>query len=1564
MKKRTAAIFLTLALCLTLLPTAALAAEGDPNVVNPVFNNYGRADINCETDTVIDVSDVSSAGTIYVTVKNEGCTITLTGKNNSKVNVNIGYNTSSVNAMGKLPEKLILSNFSTGGEISTPYFHLNEDSILTVEIDGTVEVGGFQGGDQGKINRKEGISVSLSGKGNSLFRVGTMRANKLTLNNCVINAEEISAGKALNINNCTVSMSGDAEITANNISIDGSALSNVQEIYAFSGTGADDAAVETSIDVKNNSTIGMTGKIYNAKNITIENSTVNYTGSYNDVRLGELFHSLSVTGSTITGAETVGERYPAIGLNLGYWYQWNGKGTETPTITINNSEVSARSGKYGAAIGRGYGSSMQDHPAMTISINNSKVTAVAQEGAGIGSGAIYGDRAVGKLTISIADSTVNVSSVSGAGIGSGFSKVKTDVPTDITISGTSTVTAVSQHGAGIGAGQFDSTTSGTGIPMEFGAGIKDWDDTNDSGSAEVGNTDSTSVKMALYANYEDALGTNSGTLTINGGTVKAESGVKAVSLTVSADKPMMEYTLADDDDVPSVTTPINRTDVNGTATESYNLRPGFRSLAFWPVADGTYTLSYGSGNDPDPLLDATDNSSTFSVSLNEGADTDALNSFDVVRQQKLSGSVGLKGSDGSEINGSTTVSTTIQVDLSGVTPSDVADGQSLTYQWYKDGAAIDDAINASYTPTDPGVYFCAVTGTGLYRGTLNSQAVTVVADTTTAPEMPTMANRTDDSITLNVPSDSGTYQYGLVTADAINWQDSPAFTALDRNTEYSFVQRSGEGAPVSAAAAFSTLPGKPGESELQIDYVNETFTLANGVTAYSDDTCAEVIGGNDPNSSITGYIGETVYLKYDDVALTDDNADKVVTAVSVPSRPAAPTLTADMISASDTSLSLTGTAGVTYAIFSANDTANPTETIVGAGDTITFDGLSSETAYVIKARREATATEFSSYQARVEVTTSAPLARIGITPVKTEYPYTGEQQSFEFTTVPAGIDGFTVKYYWIENGTFTEETETAPINVGNYKVHITRAADSNYAAVNMTFDMSITAGEQSAPAAPEAEAVTAASITLKAPEGSEGKTMEYAYVMGADGEAESLNEDDWTADTSFSSLQPGTAYTFFARYAASGNYDASPASIGTTIYTLPNTPAEGVGYTIDYEKETATASATYEISTDGTEWSTETIDIAPGGTLYVRVKSNGDVPASEAQINNLSDRPDAPENITGGSRQISGLTDAMEYSKDGTTWTRVNADDLNEGVLSNLDAGTYQVRYAAVTGENPKFASESVEVQVTQPSSGLITYPPTIEDTEHGDVKVSPSLPYEGQTVTIIPEPDDGYEVGEVTVTGSGGELEVTDNGDGTWSFTQPGERVTIKVVFVCGGGELCPSARFTDVYLDAWYHMAIDYAVANGLMDGTSATTFEPNANMTRAMVVTILWRMEGEPVVNYLLPFTDVPADSWYTEAVRWAASEGIVTGVSDTEFAPNAEITREQLAAILHRYSGEPATAANLDGYADGACVSAYAADAMIWCVEHMIITGVTDTTLEPQGTATRAQCATMLMRFAER
>lgn len=237
---------------------------------------------------------------------------------------------------------------------------------------------------------------------------------------------------------------------------------------------------------------------------------------------------------------------------------------------------------------------------------------------------------------------------------------------------------------------------------------------------------------------------------------------------------------------------------------------------------------------------------------------------------------------------------------------------------------------------------------------------------------------------------------------------------------------------------------------------------------------------------------------------------------------------------------------------------------------------------------------------------------------------------------------------------------------------------------------------------------------------------------------------------------------------------------------------------------------------------------------------------------------------------------------------------------------------------------------------------------EGGEAKTNLSNASAGTTITITATPDNGYELAYITVDG--------ERIDGT-TFKMPDHDVTVRVYFTNGG------FPFTDVAPGAWYYDAVSYVYANGLMDGTSATTFEPNATLTRAMLVTILWRMEGEPVVNYLMPFTDVDGVAWYAEAVRWASSEGIVEGVSDTSFVPNAEITREQLAAILYRYAGEPATAANLAGYADGASVSAYAVDAMRWCVEHGIITGTTATTLEPQGTATRAQAAAMLMRFAE-
>ena len=178
----------------------------------------------------------------------------------------------------------------------------------------------------------------------------------------------------------------------------------------------------------------------------------------------------------------------------------------------------------------------------------------------------------------------------------------------------------------------------------------------------------------------------------------------------------------------------------------------------------------------------------------------------------------------------------------------------------------------------------------------------------------------------------------------------------------------------------------------------------------------------------------------------------------------------------------------------------------------------------------------------------------------------------------------------------------------------------------------------------------------------------------------------------------------------------------------------------------------------------------------------------------------------------------------------------------------------------------------------------------------------------------------------------------------------------------------FTDAAADAWYYDAVDYVYQNGLMTGTSATTFAPDGTMTRAMLVTILHRQAGVPQVNYALPFDDVAEGAWYTEAVRWAASEGIVTGMSATAFEPNAPITREQFAAILYRYAqktGADVSAGedtNILSYADALDVSEYAVPAMQWACGAGVIQG-SGANLNPKDGATRAEAAAMLMRFCE-
>ena len=272
------------------------------------------------------------------------------------------------------------------------------------------------------------------------------------------------------------------------------------------------------------------------------------------------------------------------------------------------------------------------------------------------------------------------------------------------------------------------------------------------------------------------------------------------------------------------------------------------------------------------------------------------------------------------------------------------------------------------------------------------------------------------------------------------------------------------------------------------------------------------------------------------------------------------------------------------------------------------------------------------------------------------------------------------------------------------------------------------------------------------------------------------------------------------------------------------------------------------------------------------------------------------------------------------------------------------------------------------PCAIVTRYDVTVEETSNGTVKVSNSRPSAGLTVTVTLTPDEGYKADGVTVTDAkGNAVAVTDKGDSKYTFRMPRSNVTVKASFTKDDTPVETGLPFTDVKSGDWFYEAVKYVYDNKLMDGTSSTTFAPLMTTNRAMIVTILWRQAGSPVVNYAMNFSDVESGVWYTEAVRWAAAEGIVKGYSDTVFAPDDTVTREQLATILYRYAGykeyDVSAKGDLTTFADGSTVSTWAADGMTWAVGAQLITGKDGGKLDPTGTATRAEIATILMRFAE-
>ena len=408
--------------------------------------------------------------------------------------------------------------------------------------------------------------------------------------------------------------------------------------------------------------------------------------------------------------------------------------------------------------------------------------------------------------------------------------------------------------------------------------------------------------------------------------------------------------------------------------------------------------------------------------------------------------------------------------------------------------------------------------------------------------------------------------------------------------------------------------------------------------------------------------------------------------------------------------------------------------------------------------------------------------------------------------------------------------------------------------------------------------------------------------------------------------------------------DSTVATVDESGKVTAVAPGEAT-ITVTTEDGSKTATCTVIVHTATTiTTQPQSVSVTEGQSATFSVAASGDNLRYQWQINSGN-----------GWSDITGATDAS-YTIDRTT--------------TAMSGNQYR---CIVTGDGGETTSSAATLTVRPydpPYTGKYSYELSTSVGDHGSLTVD-RYATEGDEVTITVTPDEAYKLDDLSVTAGGKEVTLTAGGDGTFSFTMPSADVKISATFAEDPDWTEPEEPATDVsdiFLDvapnAWYKDAVQYAYAGGLMTGVSANEFAPEATTTRAMIVSMLARLEGVECAESA-GFTDVAANDWYATAVNWAAASGITSGTGDGNFSPNTAITREQLAAILMNYAqykGQDVSArATLDTYNDATAISSWANDVMSWAVAEGLLTGVTNDQLQPQGNATRAQVAAILQRF---
>lgn len=401
------------------------------------------------------------------------------------------------------------------------------------------------------------------------------------------------------------------------------------------------------------------------------------------------------------------------------------------------------------------------------------------------------------------------------------------------------------------------------------------------------------------------------------------------------------------------------------------------------------------------------------------------------------------------------------------------------------------------------------------------------------------------------------------------------------------------------------------------------------------------------------------------------------------------------------------------------------------------------------------------------------------------------------------------------------------------------------------------------------------------------------------------------------------------------------------------------------------------LTNNGTVMNSGTIT---GGMMNYGVFTNngkvtGDVANTGSVVNNGTINGKVTGNVPTGSGAITGNVPVgtkflvtfktVPANATVTVYDSKGAKVAFNGMSDQLLPGsyTYSVTAANYNGKTGSFKIEKSGLTINVALDIISSWHVNIDPIKHGKLTSSGDYVTEGDWVYITAKADVGYKLSGITVKmPSGYTVKVEKYRDNVYRFKMPGTKVNVSAEFIR------VTTPFTDLALSNWFYEPVSYVYWNGIMNGVTASEFRPNETTTRAMAVTVLYRLAGSPKVSGTTTFKDVPANSWFANAVKWASDNGIVKGVSSTMFAPGNKVSREDFATILYRYAQYKhySTSANdsLTIYTDRGSVSGYALNAMKWACAERILDGVGNNKLDPHGSATRAQLAAMIFRFSNR